>query len=177
MPGNKKCVQISGRKCTLHTKREGEPKEISKACRRCDEWRCAKHCRCGRTGANTGRHAPRIFGAAAAAKPKTPAFVPRAAQALTSVIQAPVDSNQRMDLASWWVDVVAAIKNAREVDLASYMFDAEKLTSALLERLCDGSQFGLTMCLDRETFSGKVPKEQRPRVRKLWKKRCQGLLV
>ena len=61
-------------KCTLARNGSKAPIVVTRACRRCREWRCRTHCRCGRQGHLQGRQAARP-GAPAEAKvqPKTTA--------------------------------------------------------------------------------------------------------
>ena len=146
--GNKDCVQPNGQKCTLHTKRRGAPKIVSKPCPRCREWRCAKHCRCGRNGTNVGRHAPRIFGAAVGV---AGASSRRARVVVDTVARAPVgkpaaESTKRVGLVEWWNSVIVAVQEAKEVEMGTYMFDDTRLYDVLLDRLRGSSDFSFKLC-------------------------------
>ena len=63
--------------------------------------------------------------------------------------------------------MVAAVQGAKEVELASYMFDDAKLVDALSDRLSDGSRFPFNVHLDRQAFAGTQPRQQSSRVQKL----------
>ena len=175
--GNRDCVQLSGRRCTLHTKRHGEPKGVSKPCPRCREWRCAKHCRCGRNGSNVGRNAPRIYGAAVvgsgAQSRRTTVVVHSAVRAVGK--PAP-ESTQRFGLDEWWDSVVEAVQKARSIEMGTYMFDDTRLYEVLLGRLRDSSDFSFKLCLDGEAYHGPTPKNQKRRVDSLLRRGAEVFL-
>ena len=169
---HRECRLISGRLCTLHTKQKGMPKTLLVPCKVCKEWRCKDHCKCGREGTATGRNRARNYGAALGARPRTRIVVPAPDPVPVVPVARPVaDTNMRMDSAEWWRQVLAAVENAKHVELCSYMFDETALFKALLRRLSDESDFQLNMCLDEEIFmKGETPKWQCSRTAKLQKK-------
>jgi len=168
----RECKLINGHKCTLHTKRRGFPKSLSQPCKACSEWRCKKHCRCGRQGTATGRSAARIYGVAQQPAPKAMAQAKAKAAAApvhprAPVGPPPVDSCLRLRQADWWADLVEAVANSREIELATYMFDDLQLFRVLLGRLTDGSRFSLRINIDAEAIKGNTPAEQRGRLDRL----------
>ena len=179
--GNRDCVQLNGRPCRLHTKKAGKPKSMSKACDRCHEWRCKQHCRCGRNGWATGRHAARVFGAALPG-----AVVPVAAAAAAAAAPVPpppppppfcpgpvgkpmkTDVDVYYDDNSWWDLVVGEIKYASNVVLGSYLYDDEKLHAVLLKRLePKNSKFTCVVLVDQQSYEERACRGQLAKLQEL----------
>ena len=59
------------------------------------------------------------------------------------------------------------IAGAREVELASYVYDDEEIQKILCRRLRDSSTFSLNVYIDKEKFGGTIPRSQKPRLRDL----------
>ena len=126
------CKPLKGELCTLFN---GGPSVRSVKCKRCAEYRCAQHCRCGRRGMATGRNAPRNQQAV------TERALQRAATNTQRLsVQLPVQVPQRencsllptgtpspvfwQDLKSkeWWRLLLEKLDTAREADLATFLF-------------------------------------------------------
>lgn len=70
-----------------------------------------------------------------------------------------------MDAEVWWNQLVAVVREAEQLELASYMFDDPALYEVCSHRLSDNTAFTLEMCLDLEVYTkGTTPKLQRSRV-------------
>ena len=67
----------------------------------------------------------------------------------------------------WYAAMIAAVMDASQVIIGTYMYDNDSLTDALEQRLCDRSEFELVMLLDRECYEKKTPPSQRPRLERL----------
>jgi len=180
--GNKDCVQLNGRPCTLHSKRAGKPKTVSKPCPSCREWRCKTHCRCGRNNWAKGRHAARVFGAAitgrsaAGIAPAAPA--PGVAVPVLSPppppCPGPVGRPVKTDVAvyyddnGWWDLVVGEISEASSVILASYLYDDEQLHSALVRRLKhQKGKFSCVVLVDEQCYKERTCRGELAKLKEL----------
>ena len=143
---------------------------------RCNELRCANHCKCARNGWRTGRNRGRLGQPAAKAKAKAKAAPPPPPPPppplppmppAGPVGRMPALSFEVMDVAAWYVAKLESIKDAAEVVVGSYQYDHEKLTDLLERRLRDRSAFHCVLLVDREMFKGKTPFHQRPRLERL----------
>lgn len=159
------CKQLGGRLCRLHTKRPGEPMLLSRACPRCQEWRCRSHCLCGRTGQAAGRSAPRPGRVTVAAPARPQAISERRRRPVGAPSAAGAELLSKPD---WWSRCLADVAHASEVEIASYMFDEKEFCGLLAKRLGKRTcTFRLRICVDRGSFSGGVPRKQRESLRKL----------
>ncbi len=75
-----------------------------------------------------------------------------AAPSLSPMGRPSADSNLRLPLEEWWLQLCAAVAAASQVQIATCMFDDNELFKLLLRRLVGRSAFNLSMCLDSETF-------------------------
>ena len=65
---------------------------------------------------------------------------------------------------SWWAELLSAVPGAREILLASYIFDHGGLTEALLQRLGGRAPFKLTLLVDDQALRERTSRHQRPRL-------------
>ena len=123
------CKPLSG-KCTLSLKRPGCAVVCSRKCTKCGEYRCRKHCRCGRQGTAVGRCAPRSLPAQTQRKlakvssspetfksstlPVTESLKPRGAPSATTCKALPCQG--------WFEDLYSCLDTATEIELSTYMF-------------------------------------------------------
>ena len=163
---------------------------MNKACPRCREWRCRKHCRCGRNTTVGGRAAARgVRGDEAEAVPQAQAkakAVPRAkakaelrasarpeAVSLVPVSRPPGrPSGLSLDVftdSSWMDAFLEELKQASSVQLASFIFDDPDCSAGLARRLKSASTFSCDMVVDRSHFEGRTSVYQRPRLLELKK--------
>lgn len=186
----KPCKTVHGRLCTLNSKHKGEPKRLSEKCSKCGEWRCRKHCHCGRhpeLGNALGRNAPRGPGAPSVSTAKAKAKAAPKAKAVaapvarTEPIPGPVGrasalSCEKLEKEDFWRRCISDVADASEVELASYMLDEPGLHQALLRRVAGSGRapFSLRVYVDRTTFAESKPYFQRPRLAALHQK---GALV
>ena len=167
------CKPLHGT-CKLAPRREpkGSTCILSKPCPDCAEWRCRAHCLCGRGGKiGDGSKMPRSARptapssdvAVAAPQPVLPIVKPAGRQSLPNP--------QKLGNKEWWGEVVAAVQDASEVELSSYMYDHPQLhkTLALRMKMKDQSPIRVRMCLDREAFHSGTPYHQLSRVNALRK--------
>ena len=181
--GNKDCPGLGRRRpCTLHSKKLGAPKAVSKPCKECGEWACKTHCHCGRMGLASGRGGPRLYGKAkASVAPKAvaaPAVSVTSSSAVSPVGRPSNESCRRLHGEEWWSRVVEDLRDARDVELASYCMDEDALFRVLERGL--SRNLNLNLYIDREQFAGGVPRKQRAAIRRLYDKGakvyiCKGL--
>jgi hypothetical protein len=154
----------------LRTTQRGMPKTVSAACWRCEEWRRADHCRCTRESTPGGRKPRKFTRGALEPEPR-----PRARARLEEAVQVEVarprgrpspSSCELVDLRQWWSTVVAEVGGAREVELASYMFDDKSLFDVLARGL-RRKQLVLNVYIDAEALGGQTPRSQRKRLTEL----------
>ena len=149
-------------------------------CDVCDEQRCKKHCKCGRTKSvkAQGRSGPRGRGADTdTARPA--ARVRQTSEAVAPVApvgRAPAPSCQLLEVEDFYSQCCADVGAATEVELASYLYDDPALQKVLLRRLKGRSVFSLNIFLDEEQFAARVAKFQRSRVKALWDAGAQVFL-
>lgn len=129
---NSECEGVHGSrprtKCTLSRANKGSPIQMSKACAKCNEWRCRAHCKCNRSGKAQGRAASR----GVAGRPASSSVCEHTARA-----SAPrTDSVQVLDGIRAVLD---ELSTARNVIIATYVYDDVKLHQELLRRLASGS--------------------------------------
>ena len=121
----------------MHSKKKGAPTTVSKACRYCGIWACRQHCKCEDL---VGRHAPRIAGVAldlpAQAKRLTPVTTstPPLPRPVPKPVGAPpAESCRRLKGESWWTHMQSDLKNARDLEIASYCMDEARLFNTVAE--------------------------------------------
>ena len=88
------------------------------------------------------------------------------------------ESCRRLHAEEWWSHVVADLRDARDVELASYCMDEDALFRVLEQGL--SHNLNLNLYIDREQFAGGVPRKQRGAIRRLYDKGakvyvCKGL--
>lgn len=171
MPGPYYCKSYHGILCDLGS--GGGAASIPGRCKhdpRCNEPRCASHCKCARMGWRTGRNRGRLGQAMPKAKAKArvaPLAAPPPPMAAAPIGRMPALSCEVLDVADWYAAMVDSIKNASEVFLGSYQHDHEGLTAVLERRLRGRSAFECVVLLDREMYKGATPNLQRPRLNRL----------
>jgi hypothetical protein len=72
-----------------------------------------------------------------------------------------------LETGTWYRDFCNDIRDAAEVELASYMYDNAAVQDVLLKRLRGRSAFSLNMYVDSEKFGGGGPRLQRSRLKQL----------
>ena len=159
-------------KCRLA--RDGSKNAIclNKACKRCREWRCRSHCRCGREGTATGRAAARPCAAAAVqragakAAPRPPQL---AVEALaTNPVGRPATTSADVFADnSWRQGALEEVAKASKVLLASLSYDDPAFQEVFLKRLRGRAPFSLEVCVDAERFTQRGTVHQRPRLEEL----------
>ena len=132
-------------------------------CSRCGEQRCRTHCKCGREGAVTGRHAGRGRARSEGAAPRVIAAVQQPS------VPRPVGAPSQLAVhvlstADWYRQMLEGMHMAREVIVASYMFDHGAVHAELLKRLQGRGAFELQVLVDREAFLERTARRQRPRL-------------
>lgn len=155
--------------CNLSRVRPGKPIVMSRACSKCGEWRCRSHCRCKRIGELTGRSMARGFGvkAARSTTPSSPSLSVAAPVGRPAALDAKL-----LDTETWYDQMIADISKGSEVELATYMYDNQRVHECLLARLRSrrSRPFVANIYLDdkMQTSSFETPpKQQRSRVREL----------
>lgn len=168
----KQCLGVfgTGEKCKRARDQSGLPVVLQKK-HKCNEWRCAKHCKCGRNNTLTGRSAARGEGLVKS-KVKVVAVSDRKVPVSSSVVRGPngtpsPPSCENLEIDEWYRRCLTDIKKASEVELASYIYDNPGVHKLLLQRLRGGAAFKLNLYIDAEKFSEDWPRYQKPRVREL----------
>ena len=165
-------VYRSSRACALSRARPGKPICMSKACRKCGEWRCRSHCKCKRDETLTGRNMARGVGVKAASSGTS-----SSPSATSLSVAAPVgrpaalDANL-LDTETWYDQMIADISKGAEVELATYMYDNRRVHECLMARLRSrrSRPFVVNIYLDGEIQTSPhatPPKQQRSKVREL----------
>lgn len=109
--------------------RPGTALQIRGPCHVCGERRCRTHCACGRGGVVSGRRAGRPCRTIVAPR------VPPRTSALSPIGRPSAASVEVLCLEAWFDSLYTDIGSAREVVLASYVFDHSGITRALVHRL------------------------------------------
>ena len=164
----------TGARCKRKKDGSGEAATLNSACSRCREWRCRAHCRCGRQGSATGRHAPRP-GLQPRAKAKArPAPAPASAPASANEVAVPRPVGRPAALStevfmdnSWRARLLADLDTASSVLLASYLYDDPELQAVFLRRLRGRAPFSLDLLVDSSMFEARTCCHQRPRLLEL----------
>ena len=142
------CKTLNGNACTLARKR-GLPMVVQKKRSKCEEYRCATHCKCGRNGQRDGRLADRTASA------KVVSAVRVHAKALASAKTQPKANTSAAYLVAtmstvtahafydhyWARLVVADIAVHNSAVLACDMFDIQWIQHAFLHRLDERPPF------------------------------------
>ena len=178
MPGPHFCIGVhGGGPCRAGT--GGQAASIKGKCTfdpRCREKRCATHCKCARMGWRTGknlgraRHIP-VAQAKAKAKAKAaPKAMPKAkAKAMAGPVGHP--PALRADVVpvvqDWYKQMLADVRGASEVLLATYMYDHPDLQALLVRRLSGRTPFSLEILIDKGVLEGNAPWYQRSRLTSL----------
>lgn len=170
---------------------------LNSACSKCHEWRCKKHCRCGRRGTALGRHAARdprpTPEAKAKAQPKAQAkaqpkakaeAMPRAVsqpvpvpRAVASPSPAPASPRalaalrpsgfQTYTQSTWLQQCLADLEKASTVQIASMVMDEPTLCKALVGFLRGPGTFSCRVVVDKSCFTQRNCRGQRPRLLEL----------
>ena len=175
MPGPYFCQPCLGVSCVLGF--GGEAASVPGRCKhdsRCNELRCASHCKCARMGWRTGRSRGRLGQVVAKAKAKATAkAAPRPSPPPPPPMPAappgrmPGLSFEVMDVAAWYKAMIECIGDASEVFIGSYQYDHPGLTDVLERRLKGRAAFECTVLLDREMHNARAAHHQRPSLERL----------
>ena len=171
--GRKTCEGIVNRggQCTL-SHDEGAI-QIRGPCKKCGEKRCKTHCRCGRRGEAVGRNAPRVPKNRMTQIPPTKRSKhedTRASPVVPAAVGHP--SNLAVEVfsdASWFDALVAEMRYASTVWIATYVFDDPQVAMELMRRLRGqrSSPFACMIIVDRAYYESRKAVHQRPRLREL----------
>ena len=101
-----------------------------------------------------------------------------AASSVFPVGRPAAESCKRLLGESWWAQLCADLRDARQVELASYCMDEDALFKILERGLSDNLE--LNLYIDKEQFSGNVPRKQKATIRRMFNKGarvyvCKGL--
>ncbi len=169
-------VDRSTAACKLSRAAKGKPIQLRGPCATCGERRCRTHCRCGRRGDAKGRnagrpdaHAARVATKAAAkAKASTEAAKAKAAARASPAPVAPQPAELSADVLTgqtYQQRLLADFRGAREIWLATLVFDSVALTEALLLRLADNCS--VVILVDAEYHRQGTSRGQRSRLSQL----------
>ena len=165
----KECLGVyrSKVKCSRARDKSGVPIVLNRNCKTCGEQRCKGHCKCKRDKAasSLGRSGPRGVGVSAA--PSVSPGPPAAGPVVAPVGRASAPSCELLETGAWYRDFCNTVKDAAEVELASYMYDNPAVQATLLKRLRGRTAFGLNVYVDSEKFSAGGPFLQKARLREL----------
>ena len=175
MPGPYYCTPYEGVSCNLGS--GGTAASIQGRCKhdpRCNELRCANHCKCARMGWRKGRNKRRLGQAAARAGAKAKAKAAPAPEPSPPppmppqpIGRMPALRFEVLDVATWYAAMLDAIAGASEVFLGTYQYDHADLTDLLERRLRGRSAFECVILLDSEMHRLKTPTGQRLRLERL----------
>ena len=148
---------------------------LSRACEECGEWRCKKHCLCGRKKTITdGRKRSR--GADEESERPSRETSRRVAVSNGSESEkttvAPVGRPSALGfsiltIGVWWQKLMEEVGAASEIVLASFTYDHSSLTALLVRRLQGRASFSATILVDKESFEKRDAPHERPRLRAL----------
>ena len=96
---------VGTKKCTLSTKRRGQPKVMSKPCSICHEYRCRDHCRCARKQQLSGRSKGRGGVKASASSSSSSSSSSSLTQPVVPVGRAPAPSTKLLSGAKEMTDM------------------------------------------------------------------------
>ena len=165
----RKCLGVygTGQKCCRSRDKKRLPVLLNKFCKGCNEQRCKAHCKCARTSSvdAKGRNAARGVGTDTAPRSVRQSPAPVVVSAPVGRVSAP--TAQLLDIDNFYEQCCSGVAISSEVEMASYMYDNERLHSMFLKRLKGRADFMLTITLDREAFAGGHPKSQKRRVKEL----------
>ena len=154
----------SGRRCCLGTNGGAVQLKGNGKCRRCHEKRCRSHCKCARLGRLHGR---------AQARPKHagPRAVPKAKAAAAPAPVLPLAPAARprakpqvefLPESEWMPRVIAAVRSASSLTIASLCVDYDGLCVAVSRRLATGAP--VDILIDRKHYENRESPHQRPRL-------------
>lgn len=132
------CRTIRDRRCTLALDGLGGPITLSRCCQTCDEWRCRRHCKCGREGSHQPRRNPRSAKRKVLKKSQKKNTQKRVAPVLPVAARRPETAPLSLQVyrdESWLADMIAETRQARTWHCASLVFDEPETKKILLERL------------------------------------------
>jgi len=176
MPSNgHECEGVlgNGHHCRLSRDGAGNPILLNSRCKKCKEWRCRTHCRCGRENKLRGRERPRSKDPE---RPTGPAVEPRAAAKRAAVVQAavppvpaPVGRPASLQVevlpgATWWPRLLEDVAAASRVVVAVYLYDNTSLHELFLQKLRGRRAFDLQVTVDKEGFEKRDAPRQRPKL-------------
>ena len=131
---------------------------------RCNERRCASHCKCARMGWRTGRSRGRSAVAAPPPAPKAKAKAKAKAVAPPPPVHVPGPigpmpqlSIEMMTPQVFSAAMIEAVRTASCVIAGSYQFGHSGLQDMFLQRLGDRSAFELTLLIDKEMVENATP--------------------
>ncbi len=167
----RKCQLVHSRAfCSLARDGSGRPIVLSKACKKCTEWRCRTHCECGRKNSAKGRRAARpgkLVAPKAKAQAKPPAQPQPQAKAKAAAASQFCNKVEVLDENSWRDRLVKDIKESTEVQMAVMILDDPALCSVLKVCLRSVPDFKCSIVVDKKQYLDKVSKYQRPRLKEL----------
>ena len=173
MGGRKICEGIVNRggPCTLS---HGEnAMQIRGPCKTCGEKRCKTHCKCGRKGKAVGRNAPRVPQARVTQTEPVKRDASEETQSCP-VLPVAVRSPSKLAVevfsdASWFDALLAEMRHASTVRVATYVFDDPQVARELARRLRgkQSSNFACKIIVDRAYYESRKAVHQRPRLREL----------
>ena len=145
-------VYRSKEKCSRARDKSGLPIVLNNKCKTCSGQRCKGHFKCKRdkTVSSTGKSGPR--GVSVSATPSRSVAPPAASPVLAPVGRASAPDCELMDTGAWYRDFCNTVKDAAEVELASYLYDNPAVQAALLKRLRSRTAFGLNVYVDSENL-------------------------
>jgi hypothetical protein len=153
----------SGRKCKRARNGSGTAVLLNKVCQNCGEQRCKAHCRCQRQGTQNakGRKAAR----GTVQRSGEPSSVPGVV--VPPVGRAAAPSTELLEIGAWYQRCCEDIHAAREVELASYVYDNLDVHKELVKKLRSREPFKLNVYIDREiSHQQQKTREQKNKTRR-----------
>ena len=166
------CLGVAGSAVKCNCARNGGAVSLRRKCAKCREQRCRSHCRCARDGQLLGR---------ARARPGASAKAQAKAKAKAKAVAAPVRplppaapvgrpsgvTADVLDVDDWFAGLLADVRGADEVMVASFTYDHKQLTDMFLHRLGGRAPFTLCVLVDKEAFEQGTAPRERARLRAL----------
>ena len=159
------CRTIQDRRCTLALDGSRRPIVLCRCCKSCGEWRCRRHCKCGRSGKHAPRRNPRSVKKSAKttrAAAKTVAPVLPVARCVPAALRLEVLQGE-----AWFASMHRETRSARSWWCASYVFDDPATKSLLLQRLRGGVPFDCRIVVDKDVYLSKSSRGQAACLREL----------